>query len=909
MSHYLGNIIVLLFVRFSSQEMLRIEKELFPISIQGRQTHERIVGVERCFECPKPESDAGDLILSMCDAQKTRTTLEIVSSLKPGRTEFLRSFSTYKDIVHVSVSHDRKLISVTERRKGSSGEWEYVHSVVSTLDSAECALKLPKENERGQKPTFGYFLPNGTPTVKSLLRVCDTESIEILKLIEKKEKGKACIKVDGIDKVVANAMWHQWDPFSGYFSMLFRINGQPHIRVLDYAAGGMQQVQMPVLLHLSPQPPKTVLPPFFCPHGSMDSRWHIRMLPIFHEGSQNERNYAFCQQIISPNRSQIEVSIALLRTLRSINLTIPLINDEEAVRDLEDLRVSFMFLHGMIAVVLPGVFVHYIDVARKDHPPQYLMSAKCTIKGGPKALFSTLPIRHRVELVFRPGTLEVYTPEIDRAAFLDWIALQVQSPNPDNHGIKCAISILTAHVSQEGYENKDKLKRIIERNPRALNAQHFAEYLIGSTYATCSRMKFIRDGFLRHLLPFTHEESSTAVADNPQQGMPREESTAVFEAEQPEVVLEWPSDCSAFHPRVEVKTDRVRGVQKTHHWFLIEEGSPTKASPTKVSFTPDMRKSGSILWRLKGAKKDPTPFEPSSSSGKLSLKPSAASLDKTISTNPEEQYKSMLRDQIRVLSPAMLESTAAQVATAYCAEFKNAICSLLSIILRTNLHPRQQLLALHILAEALDEIGYPQPRDFCSAFSSSARHVLQPTILLEGLRTGLYSLAYEDAKKHSLLATIKKSEPKKGDDTSRMSVPTVHQCGWAVATNLIAHCSDDVRTKIDAMLRYDPAAVLQYHSEVLAPPSQRLPVPANTPLGASVRRGGTKPVVLELGFAPVDNLFEGSQQPSGFPSANAWSSSVFAAAHSSGALIGDEERCTLAREELRRLYEPLAANS
>ncbi|RNF13909.1 uncharacterized protein Tco025E_06159 [Trypanosoma conorhini] len=160
------------------------------------------------------------------------------------------------------------------------------------------------------------------------------------------------------------------------------------------------------------------------------ARLHMTIVPVQYE--DGARELMLCEQLfLSCEESRTGTFLAAARAatqelgppailctitalrncVDAVRVTVPLTPDERR-RTTYDTRVTFFSIAGMIAIYLPGVCVHYVDVHHSDAPPRYLFGVRLRPPAGapaatPSPLVSYLPVPFG-RWLYVPGTVMLF---------------------------------------------------------------------------------------------------------------------------------------------------------------------------------------------------------------------------------------------------------------------------------------------------------------------------------------------------------------------------------------------------------------------------------------------------------------------------------------------------------------------
>lgn len=214
------------------------------------------------------------------------------------------------------------------------------------------------------------------------LRACDhsVHGLQIRELQYNQRKntleGKSLLEWN----LAQHQLWHQWDPFTQrlmfwaalpyYKFRIVRMFGHPEKRRCEFEQN-IGKLKYPLF------PGRPIALPWGTAHSTSCVNYHISVVPVRYECDTDD--FAMCRQLLPSSSMTSSPENYLSRIICVITLLRNMIDTIEVEIDLkhplfvtENYRVTFLFLHGMIAIYLPNVFVHYVDVHHRESPPRYL---------------------------------------------------------------------------------------------------------------------------------------------------------------------------------------------------------------------------------------------------------------------------------------------------------------------------------------------------------------------------------------------------------------------------------------------------------------------------------------------------------------------------------------------------------
>lgn len=368
-----------------------------------------------------------DLLIASCDGSETRIeSVRCTFAWSPvvEKRTLVAVLKGRKDIVHASLSassgdtflsftervalQPRKKQSVltsstggpspSPRRTDSSSppppsEFQYylwLHVVNTEVYEDATVRDPPSANSHpnalppNQHCQVGYMIRSEASKSSTYwLRACDhsLSGLQIKELHYNRKKG--CIEVRGLLEwnLAQNQLWHQWDPFTQrvyfwaalpYYKLrVVRICGHPEKRRCDFEQN-IGKLKYPLFTGR----------PLSTPWGTANCtscvNYHITVVPIRYECDAED--LAMCRQLLPSATTAATPDTFLGKVICTITLLRNFIDQIEVQIDMEtpismsdhNYRVSFLFVNGMIAIYLPNVFVHYVDVSHKEVAPKYL---------------------------------------------------------------------------------------------------------------------------------------------------------------------------------------------------------------------------------------------------------------------------------------------------------------------------------------------------------------------------------------------------------------------------------------------------------------------------------------------------------------------------------------------------------
>ena len=493
--------------------------------------YERIVGIEcrspsaggttiSSSSSPGPQiNHVADILIASCDGSDTTIESQLCDFV--GRAEPrlpILTINGRRDIVHASVStvgpNGETIVSFTERLQlrgkpttrpapaagaalGSPPTQQqqqsdlppvvqysyqlWLHVVNTDIFEDVTVNERPIGNhvnsvQSNQVCQMGYFIRSEQRSSLFWLRACDNaqSGLQIKELCYGKRKGTLEVRPAAEWNLAQNQLWHQWDPFTQRISFwaalpyykfrVVRLCGHPDKRRCDFEQNIGGKVKHP-LVYGRPQPQA-----WATANSTTCVNFHVVIVPVRYECDTEE--YAMCRQLLPTAQvdvGRIVCSITMLRNyIDSIDVAFDL---DEPIPPTENFRVAFVFVHGMIAIYLPGVFVHYVDVSHKERVPMYLFGVNLQqqqqqdqerhyngeditpsqVDEPPLPYYVTLPVPSGT-WIFEPDTVRVMKVELDRQAV--WKVIQsmlgdVENPHvapADPRHIHNALHVVSCHV-------------------------------------------------------------------------------------------------------------------------------------------------------------------------------------------------------------------------------------------------------------------------------------------------------------------------------------------------------------------------------------------------------------------------------------------------------------------------------
>ncbi|RNF04380.1 hypothetical protein TraAM80_05259 [Trypanosoma rangeli] len=251
--------------------------------------------------------------------------------------------------------------------------------------------------------------------------------------------------------------------------------------------------------------------------------------------------------VVEPGPPAILCTITALRNyVDAVKVTIPLTPDERC-RITYDTRVSFLFIKGMIAIYLPGVCVHYVDVHHMDTPPRYLfgvrlhppayarseaLSAVIGVAATPAPLVSYLPVPFG-RWLYVPGTVILFEAALHPSSvwrFIRRYLIRRRLCRVRASGVPAVgVSVITPHGCEGACERCDRPCEAGDGNsPRDFAWQRLAPVAptpcdtpaAVATFLQPAPLHFAVHVALTHLQPLQQQGENDVSVDSPLSSAP-----------------------------------------------------------------------------------------------------------------------------------------------------------------------------------------------------------------------------------------------------------------------------------------------------------------------------------------------------------------------------------------------------
>lgn len=409
---------------------------------QGGTEYERIVGIESRVDLSASSSASvssnaertgpwsTDILIASCDGTSTKLFALSCSFgangiVHRGERKLLVSLKERCDIIQASCSdlgpQKETIVSFTRRgpvQSGTSATRRDSGMSRSTADARPSSVHPQSSNQHehqlwlhvvgtdewkemtvrdpllpGAAPSAirseyqcqsGYMLRRKSPKDNIFwLRACDytANGLQIKEIIFNK-KGKMEVRSVLEWNLAQMQLFHHWDPFTQRLTYLIdrppddlrivKFFGHPEHRRCEFNYVSRMKRS------LYPGRPREL--PWCTATSSNNSSYHKTILPIRYECEDND--YAVCRQHLPPPDGSVKTLARIfceITLLRNMFDRVEVHIELERPVPLQHGRVAFLFVHGLIAIYLPGVFVHYVDVHHKDIEPRYLFGV--SLKG------------------------------------------------------------------------------------------------------------------------------------------------------------------------------------------------------------------------------------------------------------------------------------------------------------------------------------------------------------------------------------------------------------------------------------------------------------------------------------------------------------------------------------------------
>lgn len=444
-------------------------------------------------------------------------------------------------------------------------------------------------------------------------------------------------------------------------------------------------------------------------------------------GNSDQESLGSRQQGHAPLCREIRCTITLLHNgLHRIEIKFTLDNNNSFTVDKNE-RVSFIFSDGVIVALLPGVFVHFIDVSHADQPPRYLfgvdlvpphrrqypMSRSSQSPSTPRVSKSASIVERYLHILrnapvsllqtgfgdcfFDVGSHRLVRFSLSKASVWQWIRENHLSVNP--HDVHGAIHLAVTHFGvskREGEFAVSNLFQMLQGACASVKPSILCQVLIGECYCTVrercyakganpywSRIPMTDEFGLKDLHALTVRRSNV-------------EAQCVIPQRQ-EITL----DCSGTHEQ---------------WWISSSSSQPSSQSRAPTSFASFFKK-----------KQAPPTKQRISLTGGI------------VRTSQELSYKDIVANMLRYVGVPK------EFADSLASHYNDVMSRLVQNILQYDesikpaLPPRTQLHFLHNLKITLLSLGYPAPKKFSDLYVGLALLHLPVSNVLEGIEAKLYA--------------------------------------------------------------------------------------------------------------------------------------------------------------------------
>ena len=329
-----------------------------------------------------------------------------------------------------------------------ANQYKFQLQLYGCLGKAENSFIMIPQNRRhgamlalhGPSYPVAYFIRTLSSDPIGLLVVNENTPNSGVDVLEVEYDTKSrCLSATKFSSLVEMCCWHSFDPVKQRIAFFVVDRTFLTIRILQF--NGYPQKKRETIFGAQ-FPRKSVINPAIgvvpMEHhfGSGNCTWstslHCVLLPIRYESDQEE--LALCHQVLPEVGDSMGIVLCFIVLLRNflsevtvkIELPTPLTPEE-------NFRVAFFFSRGLIVVFLPGVFIHFVDVAHLEQLPTnlftvWLLNTETCFTAADVVLarrchFVTLPLPN-CNLLFVPSSMVMVAPDICRRGLWSWIIEQ-----------------------------------------------------------------------------------------------------------------------------------------------------------------------------------------------------------------------------------------------------------------------------------------------------------------------------------------------------------------------------------------------------------------------------------------------------------------------------------------------------
>ena len=416
-------------LRFAFSRIVGVESEMSLSEIRKRNlSSEGSAQQPRSVMAASPSEASGGaeclLLLASADMDHSQTYIEVLRTDLVKATAGKRTLLVLPglhDIVHASVSgfgpSGEELICITERletcqtqdetavgeqplqpqletlkfpsdvdeeKKVGGDQFEYRIFVVLQADPKVTLDLTPRESKQHNGfPGYhaGYFVKSESKRSPNALILASDNCQRGISICEVTFSPKSnALRMTAHEKwnLATFQLWHNWDPFRQQISFIADCDKFIKTRVI--AVDGDPDKRLPVFerncrrrAHYRQGRPIGV--PYGAGNSSPNSSTFVQLVNVTYECGTED--VALCSQLLRKNEASDSFRVICVVTLLRNQLQECTVNIDQFVPAGHNYRVCFLYLEGLIAILLPGVCVHFVDVAHKEKPPTYLFGASC----------------------------------------------------------------------------------------------------------------------------------------------------------------------------------------------------------------------------------------------------------------------------------------------------------------------------------------------------------------------------------------------------------------------------------------------------------------------------------------------------------------------------------------------------
>lgn len=575
----------------------------------------------------------------------------------------------------------------------------------------------------------GYFIgrPPGSRATH-LIRAMDNVQIDILKL---SKDGAQRERIEMDSQLALTSIWHHWNPYTRQFTFMIYNRSAYCVRVTDLHEGAEKRQSAFQITTTKFKKVIFVRPftqPFGMAHATHNTSINLAILRTMYECGTLE-DYALCHQTLGTSTDPLKCkrcifTVIMLRTLKYLDVQV----DVDPTVTASDYRVNFLYLHGMIAVVLPGGFVHYVDVSHRERGPTSLFTIQLPAEY-PVSNFGVLPTPGFAEWIFVPDTLRIMKVELSRHRVWNCVLKMLQDGG-DGNAIKNALHVATSHfpgAKRPTDITASNLQRLLKMNHRFMTHAIITGVILGEAYDTTRATLSKQQNDFWSCIPMQDErsdvsdESSAMIAH----GSGDTNKNARFE-KQPLFKVTSASQC---FQRQEMQNS-------LQDWFIDSStvrGDRSgsffkKIFNSKVKLTTTERfKFSQYAFLAVGVVPRAAPGGPAGDTHDIAL----------------AGFRNNVAEHLRNMGVPRDE--ALKVAGAYCDALQRSVIDLLEVVLGNS--TTVGVAQFHVLLNlciALDVLGFPAPPALVVLMSAKSPNLLARGLFLDCVRSGLFSPSIDD---------------------------------------------------------------------------------------------------------------------------------------------------------------------